>query len=557
MFKLRPYQHQLVDQIYEAWERHRSVLCVCPTGGGKTVIFSKIASQHNGALAAIVHRKEIVGQISLSLARMGVKHRIIAPPATVRMIRKRHLSELGRSFVDPQALAGVASVQTLTSRSAANNHDLQRWIGQVTLAIFDEGHHYVNTGLWAKAVNALGRAKLLFVTATPERADGKGMGSKKVGGTGFCDVMVEGPVTKWLIDQGFLSKFTYRAPETDLDVAGLALSADGDFNAKALRARVVESHLVGDVVKHYRAFADGRRAIVFATDVESSEEMAAQFRADGYTAVSLSGATEPGERDRELKKFESGATQVLCNVNLFDEGFDVPAVECVIQARPTESLAKFLQMVGRGLRIMEGKTEAIIIDAVRNWERHGAPTWPRVWSMEDREKKSSGATDTMPQFSCEACTQIYEAFYKACPYCGHVPEVKTSERGPIAAVGGELIELDLDAMDALFQKIQRADMSDDEYRRDQLSRGIPSVGRAADMRRHQASKHRREVLRELVAWWMGMQPEERTLGEKQRRFYYRFGVDVGTAMTLKAADTDALIEKVRQGFDKDLIDSVN
>ncbi len=565
--RLRDYQAEFVRGIRDAWQTAPSVLGVCATGGGKTVSFAAIMQRHVGACAAVVHRKEIIGQISQTLARLGVKHRVIAPPAVVTRIRRKHLKEFDRSYVDPHALAGVASVQTITSAASGRNDELQRWLGQVTLAVFDEGHHYVESGLWARAVEALDRGVQLFVTATPDRADGKGLGREA---DGFADVMVEGPSTQELIEGGYLSPFTYRAPMTDLDVSGVAITASGELNAKALRARVVESHLVGDVVRHYRRFADGKKAIVFATDVATAHEIADAFTADGVAAVALSGETDGRERDRDLDAFQTGGLDVLVNVDLFDEGFDVPGVEAVLLARPTESLAKYLQMVGRALRVIYAggfdlstvdgrraaiaagpKPEAIIIDPVRNWERHGMPNWPRRWSLDGKDKGTrDSAADTIPQRVCDACTQPYERFFAACPYCGHVPAIP--ERRAPDQVDGDLMELDVEGMAALFAAIDRAGMDDDAYGSDQLRRGIPAIGRGADMKRHRAAKHRREVLRELVAWWAGMQPDGRTLSEKHRRFYHRFGIDIGTAFTLPARDTDALIQRITERFSEDM-----
>ncbi len=549
VLKLRDYQQTAVDKVHAAWGTVRAILAVLPTGGGKTVVFSSIIQGHTGAAAAIVHRKEIVSQISCSLARLGVKHRVVAQPSTLAVIRRKHLKLFGKSFIDPHAQCGVISVQTLTSKSSGNNATLQRWINQVTLAVFDEGHHYVRQGLWGRAVEMMGGAKLLFVTATPERADGKGLG---VHADGFCDVMLEGPTTQWLIERGHLSGFVYKAPKTDLNVDDLPITASGEVNAKALRARTIESHLVGDVVSHYKQFALGKKTIVFASDVETAEEMAGGFRVAGIRATALSGKTEQGVRDRELDAFENGDLTVLVNVDLFDEGFDVPAVCCVVLARVTMSLGKYLQMVGRALRTMDGKKEAIIIDPVRNWERHGMPNWPRKWTLDAKEKGSrSGPSDMVPQRICLGCTQPYEVIYKVCPHCGEdMPE--PGGRSAPEQVDGDLMELDVEGMLALFAKMQKADMSDEEYALDQLRRGIPPIGRGADMRRHQAAKYRRSVLRELVAWWVGMQPEGRELSEKHRRFYHRFGVDIGTAFTLNAKGTDALIERVQQQFAEDM-----
>ncbi len=574
MIKLRDYQQELVTLIYAAWLRVRALLVVLATGGGKTIIFSKIMHDHVGASAAVVHRKEIVSQIALSLAALEVKHRVIAPPNVVTMIRRKQLKRFGKSFVDPHAQAGVVSVQTMTSRGAEKNNELQRWLAQVTLAVFDEGHHYVSSGLWAKAVKAVSHAKTLFVTATPERADGKGLGAHA---EGFAQEMIEGPTTKELIEDGYLSSFKYVAPDSDLDVSGIPITASGDLNTKELRKRVVDSSLVGDVVQHYLARAKGKKCIVFATDVQTAEDIAAAFKAAGVKAIALSGKTDTGERDNALDKFEFSDLDVLVNVDLFDEGFDVPAAEVCILARPTESLAKFLQMIGRVLRVIyakgydlstrQGRLDAIakgpkpfalVIDPVRNWERHGMPNWPRVWSLDNKPKKdSSGASDTIPMKVCvgtkerPGCTQPYEAYYPACPYCGAVNE--PAGRALPEQVEGDLMELDVDAMSALFERMNEADMSDEDYATGQIGRRIPRVGRGADMKRHRTGKYRRKVLRELVAWWVGCQPAGRSLSEKHRRFYHRFGIDIGTAFTLNANDTDALALKIQKRFAEDMI----
>jgi superfamily II DNA or RNA helicase len=568
MLQLRGYQLDFVASIQAAWRTYRAVLGVLPTGAGKTVCFSALIHDHTGAAAAVVHRKEIVNQISLSLARLGVRHRVIAPAPVVTRIRRRQLRLFGQSYVDPHAQVGVVSVQTLTSAASGRDRPLQRWLDQITLAVFDEGHHYVTQGLWARAVERMTAARLLFVTATPERADGRGLGADV---DGFAEHLVTGPDTQWLIRRGYLSPFRYVAPQTDLDVSNVPVTATGDLNTRVLRARVVESHLVGDVVRHYHQYARARRAIVFATDVQTAEEIAEAFQGAGVASAALSGKTDHAERDAKLDELEGGQLQVLVNVDLFDEGFDVPAVEAVILARPTESLAKFLQMVGRALRPVyaEGcplltaedrreaigrgnKPTAIIIDPVRNWERHGMPNWPRTWSLYGRDKGSRGANqELIPQRVCVLCTQPYERFYTVCPHCGAAAPVPSGRTTP-EQVDGDLTELDVDGMAALFAALDRAELSDTDYGIDQMRRGIPEIGRRADLRRHQEAKHRRQVLRELVAWWMGAQPPERPMAERYRRFYHRFGIDIGTAFTLKARDTDALLARIQQQFTEDL-----
>ena len=553
MILLRPFQEVFESNIYDAWTRVRAVLGVLPTGGGKTVVFSSIIHAHVGASAAVVHRKEIIRQISLALGKLGVKHRIVGAEKLVRSIRRRHLRDFGKSYIDPQAACGVVSVQTLTSRGAANDTALQRWVGQVTLAVFDEGHHYVQQGQWGRAVEAFHRAKLLFVTATPERADGKGLGAHV---DGFVDEMVVGPSTAWLTKQEFLTPFRYFCPGSDFNMDDAPVGAGGDFTHQYMRKKVVESSIVGDVVDHYLRFTPGRQCIVFASDVQTADDMAAAFRARGVTAVALSGETDADVRDRELDKFEGLETQVLLNVDLFDEGFDVPAVEVVLMARPTDSLAKYLQMVGRALRIKDGKDFAYIIDPVRNWQRHGMPDWPRVWNLDGRERGvRRSVSDLEKQTICLGCTQPYPGYLLACPHritpeCRH-PPAPPGRSGP-EEVAGDLAELDQEALAAMFAQVAAANLTDEEYDADLIARHVPKIGRGAAHRRNRSLRQRRAVLTELVGWWVGMQPAGRDLREKHKRFYSRFGVDIVTAFALDAAATDRLIDAIQLNFTKDM-----
>lgn len=567
MLHLRDYQKDVYDKIIDSFARVRVVLAVVPTGGGKTVIFSKLIHDWDrGAKMAVVHRKEILGQISLSLGALEVKHRVIAPSATIRRIRRRHVKKYGRSYIDERADCAVASVQTLASKRAGEDPEIRRFVNQVRLGVFDEGHHYTNAGHWGRAVDMLDEARLLFVTATPERADGKGLHEAA---DGYIEEMIEGPTVGWLMDQGYLCKYKYFCPETDLDVSGIAVTASGDFNAKALRARVVDSNLIGDVVSHAKRFADGMKTIVFSTDVETADEQARAFNLSGVKAMGLSGETDDGVRDNAVDDFEFSDLEKLVNVNLFDEGFDVPGAVAAIHARPTESLAKYMQINGRvfrpiyakgyDLKTREGrlaaiangpKPYAVIIDPVKNWERHGLPDWPRDWNIHGRKGGGSGPGDTITQRICLSCTQPYPAYLSPCPYCGAVHE--PGGRSEPAQVDGDLAELDVEALRALFDAQRDAEMTAQDYERKLIGDHVPPIGRPRLIKRHEAAKYRRQVLRNFVAWWVGMQPKERSLAEKHRRFYHRFGVDIATAFTLDEAATDQLIETIKTKFNKDL-----
>ena len=257
---------------------------------------------------------------------------------------------------------------------------------------------------------------------------------------------------------------------------------------------------------------------------------------------------------------------VLVNVDLFDEGFDVPAADVAILDRKTESLAKYLQMCGRVLRPLyaagwpqdtaeqrraaiaaSDKPTAKVIDIVRNWERHGLPNWPRVWSLYGKKGEGRAAGSGISLRSCLKCTQPFERFLDACPWCGEPLPEPTAAREP-SHVDGVLSKLDVDALAELFERVRRAAAPATEYADDQARRRIPPIGRAADMRRHLAAIERRKVLHELTAWWFGVQPAARSANESQRKFYQTFGVDVGTALTLNESETDSLIHKITKGF---------
>ena len=564
MFILRDYQKTLVNKCKTALLTHRGVIAVCPTGGGKTVCFCSIVSDFEGARGVVAHRREIIFQISNALAKAGVKHRIIAPDKLIKKATRNHLRVFGKSFIDDNSPVGVASVQTLTSKKTQSDERFLAWARRVSLAVFDEGHHYIQRGQWALGVEVFQNAKRLFVTATPERADGVGLGSHA---GGFADIMVEGPTLAWLVSEGYLSSFKYKAPRADIELNDIPITPSGELSSRVMRERIIPSQLVGNVVAHYQEHAPNKRAIVFANDVDTAKEHAAAFQDAGISAAWLSGDCSDDERDGVLESFEAGDTKVLVNCELFDEGFDVPAVEAVILAKKTESLGKFLQMVGRVLRVVYapgydlstregrlsalaagGKPNAVIIDPMRNWERHFIPTWPRLWSLDSREKGSARKkSDAVPARSCTACTQPYEAYLTECPYCGEVPQ--PARRSTPEQVDGDLFELDQTAMDALLKRARDAQLGPQDYSLKLIRDRVPRIGRARMLRLQAEAVQRRAVLGHLIEFWthtkMAGGLSERAA---QKLFYFTFGMDVLSATALKADDTDKLAERVINDF---------
>jgi superfamily II DNA or RNA helicase len=552
--KLRPYQQQLVDETHAAWASGaRNVMAVAPTGGGKTVVLSDIVRANAGASCTIAHRQELVTQISVALNRNAVPHRIIGPDSIIRLAVRLHMEDAGKSYFNPASRDAVAGVQTLLRRQEG----LARWAQSVTLWVTDEGHHILRDNQWGKATLMFPNARGLAVTATPTRADGRGLGRHA---DGLMDVMVEGPPPRWLIDQKYLTDYRIFAPPSDLDLSGVTTSADGDYSKIKLKAAVRKSRVVGDVVKHYQRIAPGKLGITFATDVETATDIATQFNASGVPAEIVSAKTPDAERAAILRRFRCRELLQLVNVDLFGEGFDLPAIEVVSMARPTQSYSLFCQQFGRALRILEGKTEAIIIDHVGNVQRHGLPDRPRVWTLDAQERRSRGPTDTIPVTTCgntsPPCMAVYERIHPACPYCGFEP-VPASRAGP-AFVDGDLHELDAGTLAQMRGEVARVDRPASEYQAELAAARVPAIGQMANVKRHRLRQDAQAVLRDAIAWWAGHQRAEgRGDPESYRRFYFAFGVDVLSAQALGTKEAEALTDRIHQHLTREFNVQIN
>ena len=552
--QLRDYQQELRKNALESWENGvKNVLVVLSTGGGKTPILSKLIEDvlikyPGSSICAIAHRQELVSQMSVTLARNGIVHRVIGPNNVVKLCTRRHMEKLGRSFYDPSSRVAVAGVDTLVRRT----EQLESWLPTVKLWVIDEAHHTTKGNKWGTAVEMFPNSLGLGVTATPERADGKGLG---VHADGYFEVMHVGPPMRELINRGYLTPYRIYAPPSTLNLDNVRVSkATGDFNPNDINKAVNESSLVshdkaivGDVVAHYKRLAMGKLCVVFATDIKTSLEIAEDFNRNGIPAAALSSKSTDTERFEMLDKFERGELLVLVNVDLFGEGFDLPAIECVSMARPTNSYGLYVQVFGRALRLMEGKKEAIIIDHVGNVHRHGGPPdRPREWTLDRRERRSSSEPAEVQVRTClnVECMSVYDRFRVECPYCG-TPIPEPAERSSPEFVDGDLLELTPEAMEQLYGAITQNTQSVEDYAISLEQRRAPQIGIMRNVKLHKVKLEEVEELKNVMAQWCGIE-RANGLSDKEiyRKFYITFGVDVLTPQTWKTAEMVKLKERV-------------
>lgn len=549
MIPLRSYQQDLSQAIDSAWDSGaRNVLAVAPTGSGKTVLFSHKLHHHTGSAVVIAHRQELVSQISLSLAAFGVRHNIISQRSTVQYIASLHRSEFGAPFYDPAARIAVAGVDTLIRRTG-----IEAWAQQVSLWVCDEAAHLQRENKWGQMVAMFPNARGLGVTATPLRADGGGLGADT---DGVFHSLVQGPHMRQLINEGYLSDYRVLCPESDLDLSGVPVSPlTGEYVQERLRTAARRSHLTGDIVEHYKRHAMGRRGVTFVCGVEEAHEVAAKFCAAGVPAAAVSAGTPDPERRTLVRQLRSGELLQLVNVDLFGEGFDLPAIEVCSMARPTKSYGLFVQQFGRALRRTDPPSVALIIDHVGNIggpDGHGLPDAPRTWTLARRPRSTRGVRDPdiIQQRICKGCTQPYEAFYKVCPYC-QTPDIPSRRDGP-RYVDGDLVELTAETLARMRGEVARVDESAQalELRMHYAGgRGAP-VQKAMENRR--ALQAAQGSLRTMLTLYGNLQRgRERPDSESYRRFYLRYGIDVLSAQALARDEavtlTGRLIHDIGEG----------
>jgi superfamily II DNA or RNA helicase len=412
----RGYETQAVTEIRAALKTHQRVVAVGPTGCGKTVIASMVVQQAKRLRVLFVaHKHELIDQAHAQLAALGID-------AGVIMAQDERLHGEGR--VNPDARVQVASVQTVARRGGP---------ARVDLIVFDEAHR-VMADSYQRIADAYPDAMILGLTATPLRMDGKGLGE-------FFRAMVTIATPSDLYAAGYLARpRVYVAPDGVLAelrkrVKGAAVG-NGDYTGKAL-ARIVDSTaLVGSVVSEAIRLAPKVPKVVFAGSVKHSQALCARFKRHGITAAHLDGETDPHERVRILDDLRAGRVEVVCNVGVLTEGWDLPSLGAVIIARPTRSLTLLFQMAGRVQRPHKGRVP-VVIDHGNCCIALGVdPREDYPWSLDMASGKREGAPVVK---SCGDCLAVIPGGCTECPACGAVqPRTAQQEREEVEA---KLVEL--------------------------------------------------------------------------------------------------------------------
>lgn len=418
---LRPYQLAGRSRIFDAWKSGaRLVLCVSPTGSGKTSLFAHIASSVVNAgkrVLVVVHRRELANQAANRFREFGVDFGYIMAGESAR----------------PYAPLQIGSVQTLVRRRCP----------PADLVIFDEAH-LSTAKTWRTVLENYPAARVLGVTATPWR-----LGGKPLAGQYDECVIVSTPAE--LRELGFLcayNGFSYLAPDLD-DVKITA----GEYNEKESGEAMGSSLVVDNMVEKWGLYARELSTVVFAANVLRSRELTDKFKGVGVTAEHLDGSTPHEQRKAILKRVETGQTMILCNVGVAVEGLDIPRLKCCILARPTKSLARAIQMMGRVRRPWEG-IKARIHDHAFVIRDHGLPDAERDYSLDAKPEKPPDLN------TCKECLARYTG--PRCTNCSRENTEKASVERKLNTVddaeeytfesGGEAETARLEAIEAELLK---------------------------------------------------------------------------------------------------------
>ena len=351
--KLFDYQEDMKERIEKALRLHRSVMAQMPTGTGKTylltaVIDSFVSNNPMEKVWIVAHRRELVSQID-------------------ETVRKFH------SYSASNTSSLLSSVKAMSIQWLMRHYDeIEKEPGMI---VIDEAHHAL-AKTYKEMWERFPKAKFLGLTATPCRLNGKGF-------TDLFDVLVQSWDVPEFISKGRLATYDFVSIKSDGVTQRLIDSlqkrgADGDYQNKEMDMLLNKKPSIERLYRSLEEFGKDRKGIVYAINISHAQKITKLYQEHGVKAIAIDSKTPATEREQDIEAFKKGDIQVLVNVDIFSEGFDCPDVEFVQLARPTLSLAKYLQMVGRGLRVAKGKKNCVIIDNVGLYRVFGLPS--QVWN---------------------------------------------------------------------------------------------------------------------------------------------------------------------------------
>lgn len=390
MLKLRSYQTETIERIQQSMRHgHHRIIVQQPPRTGKTVIMAEIArraTKKGNRVLFIIHRKEVLVQAIKTFQQQNVDMNL----ATMGMVQSltRHVNRIP----SPQ------------------------------LIFVDEGHHALAKS-YRRIIDHFPKSYVLYFTATPVRTGHDQLDQ-------VADDIVVGKSISWLTEHHFLAPFHYYGLG-DIDRSKLH-KQHGDYTSASMD-EAISHQIYGHIVQQYQRLAKGKQAVVYCHSITSAKKVTNEFAKAGILAAEVDGETDSKARDELVQRFRDQKLTILVNVNLFTEGVDLPNVDCVIMARPTNSLALYLQFSMRCLNPREGKT-AIIIDHVDNFLTFGLPDNDRDWEQaivtKDKRKSKSNSVGDKPIAQCRYC---FGTFYRDqmkdnhCPLCGHELKAETKD----------------------------------------------------------------------------------------------------------------------------------
>ena len=433
---LRDYQQEMLERLHLAWKQHQSVMVQMPTGTGKTILLAeaireefkinkfkinKFKIQNSSAIASgadgsfsltkptsavasggvlvVAHRRELIDQISRTLDRFGIEHGLIVsgkPVDETKQVQVASIQTLSRRISHTEITENTEIKFTKdlkdytdsrgtkepspTSNLQSSISNFQSPISSLhfSLIVIDEAHH-AQAKTYRKLWEQWPEARFLGLTATPCRMGGQSF-------TDLFDTLLQSKSITDFIAEGWLSDFEYMSVRPDNIVLNRVRSltkrgADGDYQAKEMALVLDCPESIAHLYECYASFARGKKGIVYAIDKAHARHISEYYCAQGVRCCWIEAKTPVKERQQLVEDYREGMIDVIVNVDIFTEGFDCPEVEFIQLARPTLSLSKYLQQVGRGMRVSPGKPHVLILDNVGLYQTFGLPTVERDWQQ--------------------------------------------------------------------------------------------------------------------------------------------------------------------------------